>query len=222
MFTGGAGLRQGYHALSGSAGYVEMEDKIICGDFWDFNAASVACREMKLGQPKDVFGDSRYGIPAADYLDVIPICDGNEESLDSCKVAINTDGCSSAAGVVCKRVTIEDGVTMFDGLPVCAKNFGDTEASAICKEIGYKDGESSQDTSDDNLSTGWSIQCDTGNLENCRKSVCTNSTFAAYTCGDVSEIQLFGGRAPGQGHVLYKGGLVCDDSWDILVGISPI
>jgi hypothetical protein len=34
---------------------------------------------------------------------------------------------------------------------------------------------------------------------------------------NASEIEIFGGTIPGQGTVLYNGGLVCDDSWDIQV-----
>ena len=66
-------------------------------------------------------------------------------------------------------------------------------------------------------STGWTINCKNENLETCHKVVCVNGSSASYTCGNVSEVEIFGGAFPGQGTVLYNGGLVCDDSWDIQV-----
>merc|ERR1712013_726250 len=54
----GTSLEQG---ASKQSGYIGMENKIVCGDFWDLNAAAVACRELGHGRPREVFASQIYG-----------------------------------------------------------------------------------------------------------------------------------------------------------------
>ena len=143
-------------------------------------------------------------------------CVGNEPNLDSCKHMELPQPCQHPAGVVCSRITTDDTLTLLDGLPICAEGFTDKEASALCKEEGYKDGVvTAADSSPFPVTTGWSLKCSTENLHNCKKSVCIDGTAANFKCGNESEVELYGGTHPGEGAVLYKGGLVCDDFWDL-------
>jgi len=210
---GDTSIEQG---ISDWSGYVLMENRLVCGDFWDYNAAQVACTELGLGTPKEVFGTARYGVPAKEYTDLIPICVGDEKKLDSCKLSTNSAPCTFPAGLVCSRTTEGNASKLLDGLPICADGFTDTEASAVCKEDGFIDGKTNPSPSQVlDVSTGWSLKCKTANLENCQKSICVNGSLASFTCGNTSEVELFGGAEPGQGTVLFNRGLVCDDSWDI-------
>ena len=45
---------------------------------------------------------------------------------------------------------------------------------------------------------------------------------ASYECDTESEVTLLGGVQPGEGTVIFKDGLVCDDSWDLKVFISVV
>merc|ERR1712106_236569 len=210
---GGTSIEQG---MTDWSGYLVMENKVVCGDFWDYNAAKVACSDLGLGMPKEVFGSSRYGAPARPFLDVLPLCTGEEDNLDSCKLTKNSE-CKHPAGVVCRRITKVNESTMLDGLPICAdEGFTNKEASALCKEEGYVDGlVNSSETESLTIPTGWNIKCKTENLDNCQTSLCINGSAASFTCSNLSEVELVGGSKPGHGTVLYKGGLVCDDLWDI-------
>jgi hypothetical protein len=166
------------------SGYVIMEDKVVCGDFWDFNAAKVACEELGLGTPKDVFGGARFGGPAKEYQEMIPICTGKEVKLDSCKMSKNSNPCNHPAGLVCSRITTVNDSTMLDGLPICADGFTNKEATAVCKEEGFFDGKVNSDASHVlDVSTGWALNCKHENLETCQKTICVNGSSASYTCG---------------------------------------
>ena len=189
-----------------------------CGDFWDFNAAKVVCAEIGLGTPKEVFGVARYGAPTKQYVDFVPICRGDEEKLDDCKMSPLPSPCTSPAGVVCSRTTAGSEGIALDGFPVCADGFTNAEATAVCKEEGYVDGVVTNNTEEATpVPTGWSIKCKTGNLDNCITTLCVGGTAASFTCGEEAEVGIFGGAKPGQGNIFYNGGLVCDDNWDIQV-----
>ena len=165
-----------------------------------------------------MFGAARYGAPAKKYVDFAPLCNGEEEKLDDCRLSPLPTPCTSPAGVVCSRITAVSGAPELDGLPVCAEGFTNVEASALCQEDGYTTGvldtEKPQDTP---VATGWSLKCKTGNLDNCITTLCVGGTAASFTCGEEAEVGIFGGAKPGQGNVFYNGGLVCDDNWDIQV-----
>ena len=206
---------------SSSSGYIVMENKVVCGDIWDINAGKVVCKELGFGPPKEVFGADRYGSPKNEFQDLLPLCKGGEESLDSCKLSKNTDTCRHPAGVVCSRVTIDEDSILLDGLHVCTEGFTDAEASALCKEEGFHAG-TVDPISEEAFSVprGWSLKCKTANLDNCKKSLCIDGNRTEYTCGNGSEIELIGSADPGKVTILYRKGLVCDDAWDFNVSVG--
>ena len=143
-----------------------LENQLLCGDYWDYKAGNVVCRELGFGPVKEIFSDKRFGKVESEFLKNIPLCDGSESSIDQCKFILNKEPCENLAGVVCSRVIEKKGVTLLDGEPVCKNGFSDVEASALCKEKGYRDGV----VTPGNHSTaekGWSMQCTSTNLHNC-------------------------------------------------------
>ena len=88
-----------------------MDDEVVCGDYWDSDAATVLCRELRLGAPKEYFTYLRYGKPLRNYMDMRPVCNGSEASLDLCQKVSTKLPCTVPAGVVCRRVTMESKVT---------------------------------------------------------------------------------------------------------------
>ena len=216
IYAGSTSLEQG---ISLWAGYVEVEGKIVCGDYWDYNAASVLCLELHLGSPKEAFTSLRYGKPLKEYLSFTPICDGSELKLDYCKAMTIESTCQVPAGVVCSRVTrTEGGIISLDGFPVCGSRLSENAEKALCKEMGFFEVTKVEyDDQAADVSTGWSLTCSTENLDNCQKDSCIDGSSIKIQCGSQTEVKLVGGTEIGEGTILFNGGLVCDDKWDIKV-----
>ena len=155
-----------------SSGYVKMENRLVCGSFWDYNAANVACHELGFGPAKEVFAQKRYGNLNQDelYLQTFPVCDGSEKSLDECEMILYDDLCEFPAGVVCSRVTTQDGLKLLDGEPICQDGFTDIEANALCKEEGFKNGTVSN-KNHSKAQKGWWLSCSIGNMDGCTAQV---------------------------------------------------
>ena len=54
--SGGTALVQEESSGVHSAGYVQMDKKMICGETWDLAASQVVCRELGWGPPVEVAG----------------------------------------------------------------------------------------------------------------------------------------------------------------------
>ena len=91
------------------------------------------------------------------------------------------------------------------------------ELRSLCREMGFSNGIIDQSANGSLVSNGWYINCDTEQLNNCRKSVCVDSFSVNIQCFTKMEAQLIRGVLPQEGIVLYNGGLVCDESWDMQV-----
>ena len=101
------------------------------------------------------------------------------------------------------------------------EKFTDIEASALCKAKGFYDGKVEESIVSDEPTSGLCLSCLTPNLDNCKLKICNKSILANFTCGNKSEIQLIGGVKPGEGHILFNSGMICDDYWDIEVNQVP-
>ena len=111
-----------------------------------------------------------------------------------------------------------EGSIHLDGKPLCSTGFGDMEASALCKEEGFFNGTVNLNPDQTVVPTGFSLKCQSANLDNCQRTICTSGTAANFSCSNsVSDLELVGSSKPGSGSLLFKGGLVCDDKWDIQV-----
>nr|XP_054756229.1 deleted in malignant brain tumors 1 protein-like isoform X2 [Lytechinus pictus] len=223
----------------------------VCDDRWDDLDARVVCRQ--LGYSVDAVASSRatYGQGTGPiYLNDIN-CDGNEARLDACDSnALGVDdycGHSEDAGVYCHVIRDEDirlvnGSTVNQGRveifykgvwgTVCDDEWDDTDASVVCRQLGYTSGtalgggrylqgsgpiylddvacEGREDRLSLCISNGW------GNHN------CGHSEDAGVYCYDENEgdVRIMDGDMPDEGRVeIYHNGqwgTVCDDSWDDL------
>ena len=197
-----------------SSGYVQLDDQLVCGDFWDMAASRVVCRELGWGSPVEVGGYPKevFGSYAAIYHESFPICTGIEQSLDFCQMYKRTSTCQYPASVRCRRTfTKENDIMHLDNLPVCAANLQERELSALCHEYGFATGTL---TVGDKTKTCRSLTCTSSNLMNCKSSIAVDLAAAKIKCSEKLSVQLIGGMQSDRGHVLLDGELVCDDYWN--------
>lgn len=85
--------------------YVNSSWGTICGNSWDLNDASVACRELGCGGNQKAVNVSTTSGPV--WLENV-VCSGGEPSLTTCQHrGLGPHSCSSKhAGVVCSGETI--------------------------------------------------------------------------------------------------------------------
>ena len=72
----------------------------LCGDVWDINAGSVACRQLGYPVAKNVSG-SGEGLVAKEKLWTAVSCNGNESSLNRCHKQ-SLSKCGQKASVNCE------------------------------------------------------------------------------------------------------------------------
>ena len=191
-----------------------MHGQILCGDFWDGNAAQVLCKQLNYGPPMEIFADTRFGLSYA-YLSFTPICSGKEAKLEECQLKELPSPCSTPAGLTCSRVVIDDkGMVQLDGQRVCSTGLSDIEAAALCREGGFAGGVLGE-ASPDNVSTGFTLTCSTSNLAGCTREVCTGQPAANVDCKGEKRVKLVGSADLTMGTVLFDNGLVCDDNWGL-------
>ena len=179
----------------------------------DDSGASVICKQLGFGPPREIFANLRFGTPPT-YLNYTPVCTGKESRLEECQQRNLPSPCSSPAGLTCSRVEIDkEGAVSLDGQPVCASGLSEMEAQALCRESGFASG-TLNDNNGEQIKTGFTISCSASNLAACKRTVCTDEPAAKVTCEGKLRVQLVGSSDPTMGTVLFDKGLVCDDSWD--------
>ncbi|XP_041464645.1 deleted in malignant brain tumors 1 protein-like isoform X2 [Lytechinus variegatus] len=223
----------------------------VCDDRWDDLDARVVCRQLGYSVDAVASSGATYGQGTGPIYFNKVNCAGNEARLDACDVnALGVDdycGHSEDAGVYCHVIRDEDirlvnGSTPNQGRveifykgvwgTVCDDEWDDTDASVVCRQLGYASGlalgggkylrgsgpiylddvvcEGSEDRLSLCISNGW------GN-HNCR-----HSEDAGVYCYDENEgdVRIMDGDIPDEGRVeIYHNGqwgTVCDDSWDDL------
>ena len=203
-----------------SSGYVEFEDKLICGNLWDMAASRVVCRELGWGSPVEVGGYPKdfFGSHTTVFLEITPICTGKEDSLDLCQMLLLNSTCQYPASVRCRRTSKEDNdIMILDKLPVCAANLKEMELSALCLEYGnFAVGTLTMAAKE---KTCKSLTCTSSNLMNCKTSIMADQEVAQVKCSQPLNVQLIGGMQSDRGHILINGSLVCDDHWNLEVSI---
>ena len=95
---------------SPGSGYIQFDDKTVCGEFWDMAASEVVCRELGWGPALDIGGYTKefLGSPATKFHDSTPLCTGAEEKLDKCEMKKLTSDCKWGASVRCQRTIHQD------------------------------------------------------------------------------------------------------------------
>ncbi|XP_063956214.1 deleted in malignant brain tumors 1 protein-like isoform X3 [Lytechinus pictus] len=223
----------------------------VCDDRWDDLDARVVCRQLGYSVDAVASGRATYGQGTGPiYLNDIN-CDGNEARLDACDSnALGVDdycGHAEDAGVYCHVIRDEDirlvnGSTVNQGRveifykgvwgTVCDDEWDDTDASVVCRQLGYTSGTA--------LGGGRYLQgsgpiylddvaCD-GRED--RLSLCISNGWGNHNCGhsedagvycydeNEGDVRIMDGDMPDEGRVeIYHNGqwgTVCDDSWDDL------
>ncbi|KAK3097126.1 hypothetical protein FSP39_006614 [Pinctada imbricata] len=228
----------------------------ICDDFWDNDAATVVCRSLGyrwgIAHTLSHFGAGNSSYPI--YLDEV-VCDGYEDSLLDCKS--NTWGqhnCNHQedASVSCFSVTgrlnyadLQDNVGLVEirgskgWSEVCDLGWDDTDATVLCKELGYAHGSAVTRATKGDLSSRWGSFNDaywkfncSGNensLLDCPKvdywqGHCNDGFLAAAVCHKSGQLPLNesfeirlqdGGDMWGRVEVKHLGvwGHICDHKW---------
>uniref|UniRef100_A0A3B5ANM0 Soluble scavenger receptor cysteine-rich domain-containing protein SSC5D n=1 Tax=Stegastes partitus TaxID=144197 RepID=A0A3B5ANM0_9TELE len=212
----------------------------ICDDRWGMQEATVTCREMNCGNAvavkyKAFFGSGQDQV----WLDDIE-CTGHEKSIADCPHrGFGEHDCdhSEDAGVVCSGkprswVRLLNGTDSCSGRvevhhdghwgKVCNNNWGNKEATVVCKELNCGAPKKIQESFGDSGLRGFISRC-SGNV-----SSIGQCGFQEHTGNYMSEnavssgspaVRLVNGtdRCSGRVEVLHEGqwGTVCDDEWDI-------
>ncbi|XP_035694471.1 protein bark beetle-like [Branchiostoma floridae] len=93
-----------YLRLSGGSGLEVFHAgtwKSVCYNDWDHEKKVLACRQLGLGPPRDVYGTSGFGLPQK----VVVRCAGGEESFQQCNfydVASDNFRCSRQSRLTCE------------------------------------------------------------------------------------------------------------------------
>ncbi|XP_035856878.1 neurotrypsin isoform X3 [Sander lucioperca] len=148
---------------SGSEGTVEVfhagQWGSICDDQWDDSDAEVVCRQLGLSGVAKAWGQAHFG-KGSDrvWLDEVR-CTGNELTLEQCpKSAWGEHNClhSEDAGVSCNPITdgsvrLVGGTSSYEGRlevfyrgqwgTVCDDGWTDSNTQVVCRELGYRLGE---------------------------------------------------------------------------------
>eukprot|EP00062_Callorhinchus_milii_P026090 gi/632987796/ref/XP_007882754.1/ PREDICTED: deleted in malignant brain tumors 1 protein-like isoform X4 [Callorhinchus milii] len=121
----------------------------VCGDHWDFKAASVVCRLLNCGEATSATVSSTFGRGTGRFWLSDVRCKGTEPALDQCMAkpyGINTCLHSQNAGVICSGpvpIRLMNGSTICSGRvevfhictwgSVCGDHWGMEEANVVCR-----------------------------------------------------------------------------------------
>ncbi|XP_041368790.1 deleted in malignant brain tumors 1 protein-like [Gigantopelta aegis] len=155
-------LNLGMNASQGAVQiYQDHKWTTVCADGFNAHAAKVVCTQLGFSEGIDI-GNSNFG-PMKDPTGISSLtCTGTETDVTACRITKSTTCPSKAyAGVICSkqpfvasgfnmRMIPEDPAKPFygrlevenDGVKgsVCMKGFGTSEATVVCKHIGYAGG----------------------------------------------------------------------------------
>ncbi|KAM3603145.1 uncharacterized protein V6R79_017242 [Siganus canaliculatus] len=209
----------------------------VCDDRWGMQEATVACREMNCGSALTVKYKAFFGRGSDQvWLDDVE-CTGIEKSLSECPHrGFGEHDCdhNEDAGIVCS-----DSVRLYNGTDrcsggvevyhngkwgkICSNNWGNTEATLVCKELGCGPPKKIQDRNFGQSGLrGFTGSChgNVSSISQCSLQEITGTCEGvSLSCGDIPPLRLVNGtdRCSGRVEVLHDGqwGSVCDDDWDI-------
>ncbi|XP_071502519.1 scavenger receptor cysteine-rich domain-containing group B protein-like [Diadema antillarum] len=218
----------------------------ICTHEWSIEDAHVFCKQ--LGHPlgaRSIKSVPSNGLPV--LLDGLQ-CNGSEASLFDCPSSgwANNENCdlesSQSAGVVCNVPTIVidllSGSSSFEGVVryredttsglICDEDWGDREATVVCRQLGYTEAASSKPVSlgtvkgtifyRDYQCEGTESQLSECAYRTLNFAECDSDHIAQITCGPPKDfdIRLDGSEFPEQGRV----DVFLDGEWGLLTSWS--
>jgi len=230
----------------------------ICDDFWGSADAIVVCRQLGyLTQGAVAFSNAHFGAGVGPiYLDNVH-CSGSESNLTDCSRSF-TVSCNSGhredAGVRCQviangicaygDVRLVGGSNQYEGRvevcindqwgTVCDDHWDTTDATVVCKQLGYAYTGSGKAYSNAHFGTGSGpiylddVQCSSSSnqlLECSSRPIlshdCLHSADAGVGCEapcTTGQLRLAGANVANEGRVEIcmnnVWGTACDDSWD--------
>ena len=203
------------------AGVLTYENKLVCATNFSEMDARVACRDAGYGPPREIDVSGRNGLfrsHISSFAKTNPRCSGDESRLADCTQTKLGEECRNYVSLFCRRTEVDRQTKeiWFDGKQVSSTGFSENEATAVCRDNGYKTGLPVQ------LSksiSGVRLSCSTSKmLEDCDVSDEDEDKQAAgVQCSEPQEVQLAQSDKPGMGTVLFRKGAVCDDGWNMEV-----
>ncbi|KAL5499890.1 hypothetical protein EMCRGX_G011357 [Ephydatia muelleri] len=231
----------------------------ICDDYWSDTDANVACRKLGFsGQNAVAFSNAHFGAGiGSTFLDDV-ICSGSESSLLDCTRAGTVycyTGHQEDAGVRCYidtpdnnctygAVRLVEGTTQYEGRvevcinnqwgTVCDSSWDSTDATTVCKQLGYAYTGSGIAFSNAQYGVGTgpiflsNVQCTSSKstLVLCTSNpilsapACTHSRDAGVRCEAPcanGDLRLAGGNVINEGRIEIcinnVWGTICDDYW---------
>merc|ERR1719447_932760 len=138
--------------VGGSApheGNVMINGRPVCDDYWDNRDANVVCR--MLGYPFGIATtNSEFGAVEENFIMDNVQCSGHENSICDCThISVHNCAGSEGAGVRCRRTpqvalvgarNDHEGNVMVYDRPVCDDSWDDTDATVVCRMLGYASG----------------------------------------------------------------------------------
>ncbi|XP_034146892.1 neurotrypsin isoform X2 [Esox lucius] len=232
----------------------------VCDDQWDDRDAEVVCRQLGLGGVARAWSGAHFGAGSGRvWLDEVQ-CTGNELTLEQCpKSAWEDHNClhTEDAGVSCTPLT-DGSVRLAGGREssegrlevfyrgqwgtVCDDGWTDSNTQVVCRQLGYRFGESLPPQSSEVIPGGQftvgsgpilldDVSC-TGKEPGL--SMCSRREWLRHDCSHQEDVnvrcreklshitssvlvRLAGGETPKEGRVevFLQGtwGTVCDDGW---------
>ncbi|XP_051976517.1 deleted in malignant brain tumors 1 protein-like [Xyrauchen texanus] len=214
----------------------------VCDNGWDWNDATVACREMGCGNVIDKKSGAYFGRGSGPVWFSDLKCYSSESTLSNCQSSgwsQNTCGHEKDAGVICQLKTkLVDGFSSCSGRvevfyngqwgTVCDNGWDLSDAAVVCKEMGCGDVIEANSGAKFGQGSGqiWmaNVSCagDESTLSSCESrnwavKDCDHSKDAGVVCQSLVRLVNGINSCSGRVEVLYNGtwGTVCDDDgWD--------
>ncbi|XP_051546810.1 deleted in malignant brain tumors 1 protein-like [Myxocyprinus asiaticus] len=214
----------------------------VCDDGWDWNDATVVCREMGCGNVIETKSGAYFGQGSGPVWLSDLQCYSSESTLSNCQSSgwgHNSCGHEKEAGVICQLKTmLVDGFSSCSGRvevyrqwmwwgTVCDNGWDLSDAAVVCKEVGCGDVIEANSGASFGQGSGqiWmaNVSCvgDESTLSSCESSNwagndCDHSKDAGVICQSLVRLVNGINSCSGRVEVFYNGtwGTVCDDGWD--------
>ncbi|XP_051543860.1 deleted in malignant brain tumors 1 protein-like [Myxocyprinus asiaticus] len=214
----------------------------VCNNGWDWNEATVACREMGCGDVIELNSGTYFGLGTGPVWLSDLQCYSSESTLRNCKTSgwgKSSCGHEKDVGIICQsRTKMVNGFSSCSGRvevlyngqwgTVCDNGWDLSDAAVVCRELGCGDVIEAKTGAYFGQGSGsiWmtDVNC-VGNefaLGSCESrkwgvNDCDHSKDAGVICQSLIRLVNGSDSCSGRVEVLHYGqwGTVCDDGWDL-------